>query len=519
MKLIKTLDSRLESKTAKPGQTKRFGLFECPVCKEHVEKPLTDGKRNKTCGKQECRKAAFKSGNSTKINPNAVSNKKYYTVISTFYRRLVSNKHIHLDDSLDTLQKFIQYTYEELAILKDKVGHEPISIIPIDKSLPISKDNFKFVCLKDATISPDKYVGDLQYCCRRLMHESGKSYVGVYTAITKLNVPNKESIIVTDYGNELKTRIVSKEDYYALLNTLRINSSTSTSNFLYLINCEGYTKIGITHNVNSRLSSLDGSSPFTTTLIYSVDLGPEAYNIEQYLHKQYVDFNVKKEWFKLSKNQIEELKYKLSSKNILKEYNEHVENEENTRISEIRAQRDNAYEYSKLKYEQRLKKGREANKKPEVEVIVNEDREEYVHDRSAQIEAITKHGMIGTPIYNEWRRIVRHNIDDSWRDSKIFIPTMVDEFNAFEGRPRIVAKTDGPIGPNNYKIVDVEDVPVVSGVIRGIAQLDKEGNEIARFTSAAEAARCIPGVIPGKIPAVCKGTRKSHAGFKWKYTE
>lgn len=166
-----------------------------------------------------------------------------------------------------------------------------------------------------------------------------------------------------------------------------------------------------------------------------------------------------------------------------------------------------------------LEKNRKANEKPEIEVVVDEDREEYVHDRSAQIEATTKHGMSGTPIYKEWRRLANHKIEEEWKNSAVFIPSMIDEFNSFEGRPRIVTKVDGLIGPNNYKIVDVSEIPVASVRLKGITQLCLDGNEIARFDSAAGAARHVEGVTAGKIPAVCKGTRKSHAGYKWKYTE
>ena len=55
MKLIQKIGSRQESKNS--TKTTQFGLFECPVCKEHVEKPLSHGRKNKTCGKKECRKA------------------------------------------------------------------------------------------------------------------------------------------------------------------------------------------------------------------------------------------------------------------------------------------------------------------------------------------------------------------------------------------------------------------------------------------------------------------------------
>lgn len=40
---------------------RKFGLFQCPVCKKQVEKSLSHGKRDKNCGSKECRKATFVS--------------------------------------------------------------------------------------------------------------------------------------------------------------------------------------------------------------------------------------------------------------------------------------------------------------------------------------------------------------------------------------------------------------------------------------------------------------------------
>lgn len=38
---------------------RKFGLFQCPVCEEKIEKSLSHGKRDKNCGSKECRKATF----------------------------------------------------------------------------------------------------------------------------------------------------------------------------------------------------------------------------------------------------------------------------------------------------------------------------------------------------------------------------------------------------------------------------------------------------------------------------
>ena len=54
---------------------------------------------------------------------------------------------------------------------------------------------------------------------------------------------------------------------------------------------------------------------------------------------------------------------------------------------------------------------------------------------------------------------------------------------------------------------------------RAVVQLTKKGELIDRFISVNEAARMVTGANNSKIPAVCQGKRKTHAGFKWLYEE
>jgi hypothetical protein len=53
---------------------------------------------------------------------------------------------------------------------------------------------------------------------------------------------------------------------------------------------------------------------------------------------------------------------------------------------------------------------------------------------------------------------------------------------------------------------------------RRVTQLDMEDNEIQKFESLDAAAKAT-GVDDGCIAKVCKGSRKSAGGFKWKYTD
>lgn len=88
MKLLKTIGSRAESKSS--IRTKQFGLFECPNCKDTVERPLSHGKRNKSCGKKECRRSLMSPTNKQKINPETGN----YLIRRTFkYVPKKDNKH------------------------------------------------------------------------------------------------------------------------------------------------------------------------------------------------------------------------------------------------------------------------------------------------------------------------------------------------------------------------------------------------------------------------------------------
>lgn len=51
---------------------------------------------------------------------------------------------------------------------------------------------------------------------------------------------------------------------------------------------------------------------------------------------------------------------------------------------------------------------------------------------------------------------------------------------------------------------------------RAVIQLDLNGNEITRYSSLSEASRAING-FGTKISECCRGKRKTHKGYKWKW--
>lgn len=73
--------------------------------------------------------------------------------------------------------------------------------------------------------------------------------------------------------------------------------------FLYVAHCKGYAKIGITDNLKTRISAMQGGNPFPIEIIYSIALKKEiAVEAE---HQTMLALNEKHwfgDWFKASKS-------------------------------------------------------------------------------------------------------------------------------------------------------------------------------------------------------------------------
>ena len=133
MKLIKTTDSKPESINS--TRLKRYGLFECPVCKCYVERPLSHGKRNKSCGKKECRKATFTGSNTVfytgkpiEINDQKIISRnklRYFAGFRAWYNRLDGK---YINPSIDTIEK---------------AANELYVVYPLIVGVPIGPTNYK----------------------------------------------------------------------------------------------------------------------------------------------------------------------------------------------------------------------------------------------------------------------------------------------------------------------------------------------------------------------------------------
>lgn len=75
---------------------------------------------------------------------------------------------------------------------------------------------------------------------------------------------------------------------------------------VYLIECGGRYKIGVSADVDRRLKQLD-KRPFALNLIAKSQLFDEAYTAEKKLHQQYQKYNVYGEWFDVPQDELDVL--------------------------------------------------------------------------------------------------------------------------------------------------------------------------------------------------------------------
>ena len=90
------------------------------------------------------------------------------------------------------------------------------------------------------------------------------------------------------------------------INDFYINRAYTKSawNYIYIVKCDEYYKIGYSFNVVNRLNSLQGGNPYPLELILVRKL-PEAKYFESVLHNVFKKFRIRGEWFKISPQNIE----------------------------------------------------------------------------------------------------------------------------------------------------------------------------------------------------------------------
>jgi hypothetical protein len=87
----------------------------------------------------------------------------------------------------------------------------------------------------------------------------------------------------------------------------KIKDESKKGDYLYIIKCDIYYKIGITSNIESRLNSLQCGNPFELEIVCAFRV-KNANKLEKALHSGLKIFNHKREWFILDLDFVEDLK-------------------------------------------------------------------------------------------------------------------------------------------------------------------------------------------------------------------
>lgn len=83
-----------------------------------------------------------------------------------------------------------------------------------------------------------------------------------------------------------------------------------TKGYLYLLECEGRYKVGLSKDVERRIKELN-RKPFKLKLITKSRLLDEAYTYEQKLHRTLDKYRIEGEWYLLDKDTIEYVKNRI----------------------------------------------------------------------------------------------------------------------------------------------------------------------------------------------------------------
>ncbi len=101
--------------------------------------------------------------------------------------------------------------------------------------------------------------------------------------------------------------------------------STERGGIVYLLECQGYYKIGRTANpdVSARLSSIQTGNPFWITLVDSAVV-PNCCEVERELHKRFDAYRVRGEWFKLPDEALTDVRSTLAALTTVQRQPAHV---------------------------------------------------------------------------------------------------------------------------------------------------------------------------------------------------
>ena len=83
--------------------------------------------------------------------------------------------------------------------------------------------------------------------------------------------------------------------YSSISSNTKLNKNKNKYGYVYVLQCADKFKIGYSKNVEQRIKQLD-TRPFPIELVFKV-YSSNAYDIEQALHKTFIDYKLDGEWY------------------------------------------------------------------------------------------------------------------------------------------------------------------------------------------------------------------------------
>ena len=117
--------------------------------------------------------------------------------------------------------------------------------------------------------------------------------------------------ISTDDDEIIWNNEIRKDNIINYTETTKVKDR-NVNGFVYVFECDDAYKIGFSRNVNRRFKEIATmqSKPMRILLEKYFD---NAYRVEQYYHNKLQEFNIRSEWYRLTKNQTAELLQELNS--------------------------------------------------------------------------------------------------------------------------------------------------------------------------------------------------------------
>jgi len=431
MKFIKFTGSKESSPTSTKSSKQQHGIFECPICHSHVEKSLSEGRRNKSCGKKECRREAGNFRGTLTRRDNTITSNRFYTNIATLHS-LLKRSNIPLCEDWKVLSNFFNDVIKDYEDIRNTNGVKVTHHID-ENATVINNTTFSFK----------------PYIYKSIKHREYKVSV--------------------------------KGDF----------------SFIYLLRNGASTKIGIADNVAKRIKSLQTGNPLPIEEVYSM-YTHSARAIEAYLHYTNKDKRLMGEWFNLSEDDVD---------GIISYLEDYVADMKWTGEKVIEHQ--SIYTATHLTKVSKAKgyipQGPAPETPYEPATIPEVPKEMYARKKS------------DSPLYNSWKTMLSKKKKGftyvaEWDDFFKFEKDLIEKYNACKSPVLTVVGTHYDNDSTNF----VSRTEFSSKKVSVVAYKDEVAQQI--YPSTVEAAKAVGG-LPGHITACCKGKRKQHAGYSWKYLD